>query len=48
MKYIYFINYLKVFNAEDLTYIFLQTIFANYDILAEIISNQDKLFIFKF
>ncbi len=39
IKYIYFINYLKAFNAEDLTYTFLRTIFANYDILVEIISN---------
>ncbi len=44
----YFINYLKTFNAEDLIYIFLRTIFVNHNILAEILSNQDKLFTFKF
>ncbi len=47
-KYIYFINYLETSNIEDLIYIFLQIIFTNYSILAEIISNWDKLFIFKF
>ncbi len=39
MKYIYFINYLEAFNAEDLIYIFLRIIFANHDISAEILSN---------
>jgi len=39
IKYIYFINYIKILNAEDLIYIFLQTIFTNHDILIEIISN---------
>ena len=48
IKYIYFINYIKALNAEDLAYTFLRTIFANYDISAEIIFNQDKLFTFKF
>ncbi len=38
-KYIYFINYIKVSNTEDLIYIFLRIIFANHDILAEIISD---------
>ncbi len=47
-KYTYFINYIKVLNAEDLIYTFLRIIFANHDILAEIIFNQDKLFTFKF
>ncbi len=38
-KYIYFINYLEISNTEDLIYIFLQIIFANHDILVEIILN---------
>ncbi len=48
IKYAYFINYIKVLNTEDLIYIFLRIIFANHDILAEIISDWDKLFTFKF
>ncbi len=36
-KYVYFINYLKISNIEDLIYMFLQIIFANYNILIEII-----------
>ncbi len=47
-KYIYFVNYLKIFNVEDLIYTFLQTIFANHNISAEIILDRDKLFISKF
>ncbi len=47
-KYIYFINYLETSNIEDLIYIFLQTIFVNYNILVEIILNWNKLFILKF
>ncbi len=39
IKYVYFINYLEVFNAEDLIYTFLRTIFANHDILTEILFN---------
>ncbi len=39
MKYIYFINYIEVSNIEDLIYIFLKMIFANHNILIEIISN---------
>ncbi len=39
IKYIYFINYIKALNAEDLICTFLQIIFANYNISAEIISN---------
>jgi len=38
-KYIYFINYLEISNIEDLIYTFLQTIFANYNILIKIISD---------
>ncbi len=47
-KYIYFINYLKTSNIEDLIYTFLQIIFVNYNMLVEIISDRDKLFILKF
>ncbi len=48
IKYAYFINYLKASNTENLIYIFLRIIFANYSILAKILFNQDKLFTFKF
>ncbi len=48
IKYAYFINYLKVFNAENLAYTFLRIIFVNYDISVEILSNWDKLFTSKF
>ncbi len=47
-KYVYFINYLKAFNAENLIYTFLRIIFVNYNILAEILFDRDKLFTFKF
>ncbi len=47
-KYIYFVNYLKIFNIEDLIYTFLRIIFVNYNILVKIILNRDKLFILKF
>ena len=39
IKYAYFINYLKLLNAEDLVYIFLWVIFANYNMLEVIISD---------
>ena len=48
IKYIYFINYIKALNVEELVYIFLRIIFANHDILIEIISNRNRLFTFKF
>ena len=48
IKYVYFINYIEVLNAEDLIYTFLRMMFANHDILTKIISDWDKLFIFKF
>jgi hypothetical protein len=47
-KYVYFINYLKSLNTEDLVYTFLRVIFINHDILEIIILIKDKLFIFKF
>ena len=47
-KYAYFISYKEGLTAEDLAYAFNRNIIANYDILEEIISNRDKLFISKF
>jgi hypothetical protein len=46
-KYIYFIFYLKASIAEDLVYMFLRVIIANYSALEEIISDKNKLFISK-
>ena len=43
-KYIYLIPYLEAFNAEDLIYIFVKTIIAQYGTSDEIISDRDKLF----
>ena len=48
MKYRYFISYKKVLSAEELAYAFLRVIAANYKLSEEIISDRDKLFIFKF
>jgi hypothetical protein len=45
IKYIYMILYLKANTAEDLAYIFLRVIIANYSTLEEMISDRDKLFI---
>jgi hypothetical protein len=44
-KYIYIILYLKASTAEDLVYIFLRIIIANYSTLEEMISDRNKLFI---
>jgi hypothetical protein len=44
-KYIYIILYLKASTAEDLVYIFLRIIVANYSTLEEMISDRNKLFI---
>ena len=44
IKYIYLMPYLKVFNAEDLIYIFVKTIIAQHGTPDEIISDRDKLF----
>jgi hypothetical protein len=44
-KYIYIILYLEANIAEDLVYIFLRIIVANYNALEEIISDKNKLFI---
>ena len=47
-KYIYLMLYLEAFNAEDLIYIFIKTIIAQYGTPDEIISDKDKLFILQF
>jgi hypothetical protein len=44
-KYIYIILYLKANIAEDLAYIFLRIIVANYNALEEMISDRNKFFI---
>ena len=46
-KYKYFILYKKSLTAEELVYMFLRVLAANYRILDKIISNRDKLFTFK-
>jgi hypothetical protein len=45
IKYTYIILYLEASIIEDLAYIFLRVIIANYSALEEMISNRDKLFI---
>jgi hypothetical protein len=44
-KYTYIILYLEANIIEDLAYIFLRIVVANYSALEEIISDRDKLFI---
>jgi hypothetical protein len=44
-KYIYIILYLKVNIVEDLAYMFLRVVVANYNTLEEMISDRNKLFI---
>jgi hypothetical protein len=44
-KYTYIILYLKASTAEDLAYMFLRVVVANYSALEEMISDRDKLFI---
>jgi hypothetical protein len=44
-KYIYIILYLKASTAEDLAYMFLRVVVANYSALEKIISDKNKLFI---
>jgi hypothetical protein len=45
IKYIYIILYLKASTAEDLAYIFLRVVVANYSALEEMISDRNKFFI---
>jgi hypothetical protein len=47
-KYAYIVLYKEIYTAEDLVYTFLRIILANYKLLNKIISNRDKLFIFRF
>ena len=44
-KYTYIILYLEASTAEDLAYMFLRVIIANYNTLEEIISDKNKFFI---
>jgi hypothetical protein len=48
IKYIYFIFYFKANIAEDLAYMFLKIMVANYNAPEEMISDRDKFFISKF
>ena len=45
---VYFLLYKEASNAEDLAYIFLRIVVADYGLLDEIISDRDKLFNSKF
>jgi hypothetical protein len=45
IKYIYIILYLKASIIENLAYIFLRVIVANYSALEEMISDRNKFFI---
>jgi hypothetical protein len=47
-KYIYIILYLEVSTAENLAYMFLKIIIANYSALEEMISDKNKFFISRF
>jgi hypothetical protein len=44
-KYIYIILYLEANIAENLAYMFLKVVVANYSILEKIISDKNKFFI---
>jgi hypothetical protein len=44
-KYTYIISYLEANITKDLVYIFLKVIIVNHNILEEIISDRNKLFI---
>jgi hypothetical protein len=44
-KYTYIILYLEANIVEDLVYMFLRIIVANYSTLEEMISDRNKLFI---
>jgi hypothetical protein len=48
IKYAYFISYKKGSTTEELVYIFNKNIITNYEILEEIISNRDNLFVLNF
>jgi hypothetical protein len=44
-KYIYIILYLEASIIEDLVYMFLRVVIANYSALEKIISDRNKFFI---
>jgi hypothetical protein len=44
-KYTYMILYLKANTIEDLAYVFLRMVVANYNALEEMISDRNKFFI---
>ena len=48
MKYAKFILYKTTINVEQLGYILVKQMFIDYNILKQIVSNRDKLFISKF
>jgi hypothetical protein len=48
IKYAYLISYKEGLTIEELIYIFNKNIITNHEILEEIISNRDKLFISNF
>jgi hypothetical protein len=45
IKYTYIILYLEASITEDLVYVFLRVIVANYSTLEEMISDRNKFFI---
>jgi hypothetical protein len=47
-KYTYIILYLKASTAEDLAYMFLRVVIANYSALEKIILDRNKFFISRF
>jgi hypothetical protein len=48
IKYTYIILYLEASIAEDLVYIFLKVVVANYSALEKMISDKNKFFISRF
>jgi len=48
IKYTYFLPYQKTANIDDLVYTFLQVIVGNHGLPDKIVSDRDKLVIFKF
>ncbi|OHF04588.1 hypothetical protein CORC01_00059, partial [Colletotrichum orchidophilum] len=48
IKFTYFILYKKINNIKKLIYTFFKIVIINYNLLKEIISNKNKLFIIKF
>ena len=48
MKIGYFIPFKETYTVEEITELVIYHIITNYNILLEIISDRDKLFILKF